>query len=276
MAYKARFDENRGFGVEIECFGVSRKELQGRLIGHGFITVLEEQKSQKVIPLWTLNVDNTIKGEDSVEVISPILNGWWGLEKTRCMIASLESIGCQVNDSCGFHVHWDASDFTGDNLLSLLKLYTKFEWTIDGLVDAHRRYNICRYAQTLLKEADLDWIDQLGENKLAVTIASNFQEFYSLDNTDTIPSARHHKVNICSLLKHGTVEFRQHHGTLCWQEAVDWIVLTQLIVNKARETKVNNLVHSCTLSTLLRSLRVRSVSIDLANRLKERYRCQKN
>lgn len=267
MAYKARFDENRGFGVEIEICGSGIYGTTAKTI-EWFLFLDKKLDSQ-----WQVTQDASINGEMPLEIVSPILYGEKGLAEVIDVINILNKFECRVNNTCGFHVHWDASDFTGDNLLSLLKFYTKFEWTIDGLVAESRRYNNCRHAQTLWKEADLDWVDQLGENKLAVTVASNFQEFYGLENTDTIPSARHHKVNICSLLKYNTVEFRQHHGTLCWQEAVDWIMLTQLMVNKAKETKVNNLINNCTLSTLLRSLGVRSVSIDLTERLKERYKC---
>lgn len=48
---------------------------------------------------------------------------------------------------------------------------------------------------------------------------------------------RYHKLNLVSLWVHGTIEFRQHSGTVDADKAVNWIELLMQFVNRAAVTR---------------------------------------
>jgi hypothetical protein len=77
---------------------------------------------------------------------------------------------------------------------------------------------------------------------------------YSLNRVPSYPSARHHKLNLCSVLDKETVEFRQHQSTVNETELCEWIVLTQLMVTRAKQVKTNSEMKDISLNSFIRVL----------------------
>lgn len=232
MTYKAFFDKKRKFGIEVEMFAVDRYELLHTLTENGCKAKIALYEDPNV-DYWTLTEDSTIQGEDSLELKSPILQGGEGLLEVKKVLTLLQYLECQVNDSCGLHVHWGVQDYTGRNILALLRLYAKFENVIDGLVAVSRRENKNIHCRSLASgDEDLAWITALDEsgNTRALDVALGYRNLFR---------TRLSKINVLSYLKFGTVEFRQHESTLDIDEAVNWIVFTQLLVNKAKQSSVS-------------------------------------
>lgn len=267
MAYKAIFDEFRAFGVEIEVIGVCREDIAEALNSEGFKAEVTEY-TKDVRETWKITTDSSLAGAPrsmTAEVVSPILFGREGLVQVEKVIDILNAIGCRVNKTCGFHVHWNCADFTGKNVLSLLRFYAKFERVIDYLVSPSRRGDENRHCRSMVKDTDLTWITELDrtERLRASDVAFAFETRHSEHVFDPITrrpakrSSRYHKVNIFAYTSFGTVEFRHHQGTLNPEKAINWIVFTQQLVNKAKHVSVSKQVSAKpTLGEMLRVLKL--------------------
>jgi putative amidoligase enzyme len=243
LPYRAFIDRSRKFGVEIECFGIEREELHLYFCQWGVLSSVRDLYSANDYECWTLGVDNTIIGENPVEIISPELLGLDGLSEVKRVCQILESVNLKVNDSCAFHVHWDVSDFTGWHVVQLLRLYAKFEPVIDLFMDPSRRGNKNSHCQSLIKEGGFEWMNKLRPflHEKAYQVADTFSRTQGLSTPVTsLPSSRHHKVNPVSILKYGTVEFRQHQGTLNFNEMMYWILFTGQLINRVKSGIVVN------------------------------------
>jgi len=242
MAYKAQFDRKRKFGVEIELYGINQFELQHAMTESGIpakIALVEKPSDQ----YWYITCDGSIQGEDPAELKSPVLVGIEGINHVRSVLTLLNHLDVQVNDSCGLHVHHYVGDFTGKNILSLLRLYAKFENVVDRLVDPSRRENKNYHCQSLIKDDTLEWITGLDkkETARALDIALKFDQNYKVKSLGSMTAcgSRNHKVNITSYLKHSTIEFRHHESTLDIDEVLNWIVFTQQFISRAKLASVS-------------------------------------
>lgn len=241
---------DRKFGVEIEFGGGPYiSEVEAALLSAGLIAQ-QESYNHATRSYWKITPDASIEGflfGTKGELVSPPLSGRDGLAQVRLALDVLQRLGCRVNKSCGFHVHWDCSDFTGDKVRNLLALYAKFELIVDGLVAPSRRGNDAYFCRSLRQETWIEgegdmwkWIkrSKAGGTRLAVGELANVQG--NLLRRSNNGCARYMKVNVTAYLTHGTVEFRQHQGTVNADKAINWIVLTQMFVERAVRGKVSH------------------------------------
>lgn len=262
MAYRAAFSDKREFGVELEGYGLSRLEtveLLGSVKVGAYVNDNFSTNSEK----WTVATDGTIKQKSPLEIISPRLRGLKGLEEVRKVCAVLQKGGLKTDESCGLHIHWDVSDYTGHSMVNLLKLYAKYEKILDYFFDPSRRGDENNHARSLIKPHKPDWIYALNRPFFyrADQIAQEFEKTQTLDPVTSFPSARHHKINLCSFNKYGTVEFRQHQGTFDWMAVENWIVFTQQLVNRSKDSTVNEGI--ATLESLMRTLGLTDQQLNL-------------
>lgn len=262
MTYEAMFDEQRTFGIDTEVYGVDPGLITTSFRAWGLDTIQIDYTKSSLFT-WRVSKDSSIKGPNPVEIVSPILCGRDGLEKVDRAVNVLYNLGCEVNKSCGLHVHWSIQDYTGKNVLSLLRLYAKFEGVIDYLVSPSRRGNENKYCRSMVKDSDLRWVTELDrtERKRALEIALLFGTRHIEWNTDEETGrpldrgSRYHKVNLSAYTQYGTAEFRQHQGTVNSNKTINWIVFTQQLVNKAKYVPVSKQVSAKpTLGELLRVL----------------------
>lgn len=168
---------------------------------------------------WEIDDDSSIEGPyDSVtmEIKTPILKGIKGLKQIQKFLSYFSKYA-SVNKTCGLHVHVGAFDFKKRNSLEMvttaLMYYSKLESTFDLLVDDSRRKNNNEYA-------------------IATSSLNQLIESYSSSNqTYEIQEERYHKLNIESLNEHGTLEFRQMHGTLDYALIKNWIIVCTSFVD---------------------------------------------
>lgn len=262
MKYKACFNDLRTFGIELELFGVPKEEVEHALNSTG-IKAESREYTKADSGYWRLSYDSSIIGRDPIEIASPILCGREGLEEVRKAVSKLAEIGCQVNWSCGYHVHWNCGDYTGKNMLSLLRLYTKFEGVIDYFVAPSRRANLNKHCSSLVKDFDLKWINELDptEKARAIDVTYKFADKHRSTDPELVhrgqASSRYHKVNIHAYQQYGTIEFRHHQGTVNPEKVINWLVFTQQLVNKSKHVPVSKQVSAKpTLGELLRVLRL--------------------
>jgi hypothetical protein len=200
---------NRAFGIELEIKGSdSTYAVRTKLHEAGFT-------------LWQVVYDGSV--DDGVEVVSPKLQGAQGLAEVEKVVNFLRGMGMFVDHQCGFHVHVDASGLSGYTLANIVKRYAAFESTIDSWMTDERRANKNGYLRScgLLNlsshEAPTPVANQLGGN-------------------------RYYKVNLSAYLRHGTVEFRQHYGTLSVEEIQGWIQFCINFVNNSVVTVTETII----------------------------------
>lgn len=208
---------NRKFGIEIEVANVNQNDVADALSRAG-IACAAEQYNHRTRPHWKITTDSSIQSDNgrACEIVSPILTpNRQTFEQISQICTIIKSIGGKVNSSCGFHVHVDCRGINDPDFWRLLlSFYSTEEDQIDSLMLPGRRGNDNRYCQSnKLRDGD-NWtglwrtdLDREG---------SRLQNFLG-------GQERYRKLNFASFVRHGTVEFRQFHGTLNSEEILNWV-----------------------------------------------------
>lgn len=207
---------NRSFGIEIECIGCTMQQGEAAIRAAG-IEVNIEGYGHNTRPQWKIVPDSSVN--NGFEVVSPILSGNAGLEQVKTVARALVGAGARVDRSCGFHVHVDARDLSGADLVNCVRRYATHEAVIDGLMPSSRRgssNNYCRPMAQILR-----YFETPTTTESARTVANRISE-------------RYYKLNLCAFLRHGTVEFRQHSGTVDYRKMVNWIIFCVSFVEDSR------------------------------------------
>ena len=224
-------NEDRTYGVEIEITGT--RELGTDLRG------ITNALSRSGIPAVSASYgspDQPERGNWKVlpdascgpEIVSPPLRGKGGLQEIGRVCQVLEGLGAEVSARCGLHVHHDAAGLTVRNMVDISALYAAHQRAINSILPASRRDN--SYCLALgPHHVDRQWQRSMAANRDQQSAAQAMQ------------LSRYSAVNWHALLRHGTVEFRQHHGTLDSQEMRCWVLLTQGFIEVAlnRKSPVN-------------------------------------
>ena len=195
---------NRRFGIEIEAYNCQRDKLARELREAG-INVAVECYNHTTRDHWKLVTDASLRGNDTFELVSPVLQGEAGLQELQKVCWVLEYCDVKVNDSCGLHIHMDAADFTLDTWKNLATTYKNLESVIDAFMPGSRRDN--RYCKSLSRVS-----------------ATRIQQAQSIrDLQIAFNSDRYFKLNLEAYSRHRTVEFRQHSGTTNFTKMENWI-----------------------------------------------------
>ena len=200
------------FGIELEIVGLSVRQSAQVLVRAG-IDAHAEGYNHETRPHWKIVSDGSLRtqyqGRETAEVVSPILNVT-DFDQLRKVTNALKDAGARVNGSCGTHVHIGGFDLAPDKVLKSAKFWSICQDLTDQLVAVSRRGEN-RWAQRL-NSTDLDRI-QHGR-------------FSDLD--------RYRTFNVTPINRIGTIEFRQHQGTLNATKLWAWADYCQAVVNYAQ------------------------------------------
>ena len=219
---------NRRFGIEIEAYNCEKGVLARELREAG-IAVAVEGYNHNTRDHWKLVTDSSLRGNDTFELVSPILEGEAGLQELQKVCWVLDYCNVKVNDSCGLHIHMDAADFTIETWRNLAITYRRLEPVIDSFMPSTRRNN--RYCKCLT-----------GISERSITEAENIMQLRSAFGND-----RYHKLNLEAYARHRTVEFRQHSGTTNFTKMENWIRFAANMITFAKHGMVNS---GCPLSNI--------------------------
>ena len=200
------------FGGEFEVISPLERHAAGRRVSELTGLPVFTQIGRAPAGHWSIHHDGSVQGSGhGIEFVSPVLKGDAGLEQIRKVTDALKAIGCNINSSTGFHVHVGAPTNRIDFFKDLLKLYGRFEESIDAIHPATRRSNGAFYCRSvkLVNPAAIDSATTVSELARALARASG------------AGANRYHKINIEGIHSKGqttgtarTVEFRQHAGTV--------------------------------------------------------------
>ena len=224
---------DRKFGVEIEYVGPTHNQLAEALRRHGLIAQTENYGHTRHA-YWKVTDDGSVRAhgrnadgtyQHTGELVSPPLKGADGFEQLRKACDALRETGATVNRTCGLHVHHDAADFTVATFRNILRGYAQNQSNIDGLVSPSRRSQMrqtyCRpidptYVTMLERAAEMD----TGSRDMRRTMFNNWGRYYAL--------------NLNAYPRHGTVEFRQHQGTVEYAKIAAWVKFGKAMIDAAQ------------------------------------------
>lgn len=221
------------FGIEIEAFSytTSRREI-ARLITEEGVDCYEEGYNHSTRSHWKIVYDISVTGggSNSIEVVSPILYGEDGLQQVKTVLSVLEQYA-KVDRTCGIHVHHDASEHTVQNIRTLGKMYLNYESNIDSILPKSRRENNNRFCHSMIGgygsgERNYDEMWEMYSN------AKSIHNIVENQNT------RYQKLNFKAYVVHGTIEFRQHSGSLDFEKVSNWVLLTGSFMERCKQGRM--------------------------------------
>lgn len=210
---------NRRFGIEIEAYNCTRERLAHELQEAG-INVAVEGYNHTTSSRWKLVTDGSLYGNNTFELVSPILEGESGLRELEKVCWVLDLCNVKVNDSCGLHVHMDAADFNINTWKNLALSYKNIEDTINAFMPVGRRDN--EYCKSL---------GRISERKILQ--ANTLDDLRAAFRND-----RYHKVNLEAYARHRTIEFRQHSGSTNFTKMKNWVLFLGRMITFAQQAKV--------------------------------------
>lgn len=235
---------SQNFGIEIEMTGLTRAaaariiagyfDTQATHIGGGYdsYTVRDDQNRQ-----WKLVSDASIRcrngnnrqasREYSVELVSPICQ-YADIETIQEIVRKLRGGGARVNDSCGIHIHVDASSHTPQTLRNIVNIMaSKEDLLYKALQVQVRRENYCQ-------KADTRFLEELN-HKRPRTMEEVEMMWYNGHGGRYIhyDDSRYHALNLHSVFSKGTIEFRLFNSTLHAGEIKAYIQLCLAISHQA-------------------------------------------
>lgn len=210
---------NKKFGIEIEAYGVTRSKVLTAIRTKG-IRIEDESYNHITRGWWKIVSDSSISGESGFEIVSPILEGQAGLEELKKVCEALTEVRAKINKSCGMHVHFDASQMGIREVKNLMLNYATYEKHIDSILPNSRRGNTNTYCQSLQND------------KAKIESATSVRELASAIGT------RYRKINLQSFVRHGSIEFRQHSGTIEFEKIKNWVLFLHNLVDFSKKKKV--------------------------------------
>lgn len=209
---------NRKFGIELEMYNVNVCDLEIQMRNEG-IEFQNESYNHTTRRHWKAVHDGSISGSNAIEVVSPILQGENGMQQVKSVCKALNSVNAKVNKSCGFHVHFSAADFTIEQWRNLFINYALFEEHIDKMMPVSRRNSNNRFCQSKKAEV-LANIERINAATGLIDITNAIRQ-----------NTRYVKLNVESFYRHGTVEFRQHSGTVDFSKISAWLEILNSLIN---------------------------------------------
>lgn len=223
-------DRRYGVEMEINAFDGLDRPLNTDDLPKGIETVAEEVRVAVHAPVnvmpWhpTHNNDNWIVKPDSscgMEVCSPILKGWRGLEGVvRVAQAFKQHPLIESDKRCSFHVHANVHDCSPLEVASIVAYWIKCEAVFIDSVPPNRKRS--RYCQIVGMSDLFDVRDALKPQN--VTSRMGQSKYFTLNNYHYSRDARH------------TIEFRIAENDACTDPVFvkNW---TRLVVHFCEATR---------------------------------------
>jgi len=200
------------FGIELELVGLDTRQSAQVLVRAG-IQAQAETYNHNTRPHWKVVHDGSLRtefqGHATAEVVSPILNVT-DFEQLRKVTNALKEAGARVNGSCGTHVHIGGFDLAPDKVYRGASYWNLVQHMTDGLVAPSRRGG--------------QWARRLNTEELDAIARGRFGYV-----------DRYRAFNVTPIDRIGTIEFRQHQGTLNASKLWAWADYCQAVTNYAQQ-----------------------------------------
>jgi hypothetical protein len=211
------------FGVEIECYlrNDSTHAEMARILQEAGVNATTEMYNHHRRDWWKLVTDGSLNDyRTGCELVSPVLRGAAGIAEMRKVCQVVEQAGARIRRSCGFHVHIGMANQPVTTWRNLLRLYGHFEGAVDSFTSRSRRGTGNQYCKSTRNALRMNEV-AVNSAQTVESLARAYAPNGSYTNSHGID--RFFKVNMASFWRHGTVEFRQHQGTVDADKAENWV-----------------------------------------------------
>ena len=212
------------FGVEIECL-VAASLMRESATRNKMPFQYEGYNHTDNNHYYKFVSDSSIRGENPIECVSPVLTGREGMKSLENCCKALNEAGAQVNRSTGLHVHIGAQNLSDEAYVNVFKNYQKLERVIDTFMANSRRANNSQWCRTF-QGKDFSWCTTKS------------------DIYDEMNGNRYFKVNACSYARHQTIEFRQHQGSTDFEKISNWVNFCAKLVAWSKKNVLSSEVAS--------------------------------
>ncbi|MBP3731403.1 MAG: amidoligase family protein [Mailhella sp.] len=197
----------RSFGIEMEFKGLTMQQSLAALRNAGLKAQIEGYNhNDHADGTWKIVTDASVTGGH--EVVSPILRGEAGIDEACRAAEALENAGASIDKECGLHVHFDAASFTANELRTACIRYARHESEIDAFMPKSRRGDENRFCRATAG---------------CFLNNASFMRASSKESLARSQGSRYFKVNLQAYLRHHTIEFRQHSGTVDSGKIENWV-----------------------------------------------------
>lgn len=241
----AAWGTGRRFGVEIEVAGLTETAAYNALRAAG-VNVEMPGYTHRVMSCWKIVHDASVSG---CEVVSPPMAD---VAEVGTVTAALRAAGGRVDRTTGLHVHHEATDLTAEALATLVLVMADCAEDLNGCVAPCRRPSGVAGG----------WGRPRGAHEAERTAAS-IRRLNLVGTPDQKRRAfqsvfggreggdRYRSLNVQSYGTYGTVEFRQHQGTLNAAKVTRWVTLGQAILSWCAANEGRRLTAGTLLATLV-------------------------
>ena len=238
---------NRTYGVEAEFVSHISQVTVANLLNNKFrgTEFRGESYNHATVPYWKVITDSSVRSRNhcyGLEIVSPILKGKKDLKTLTKILNFMESNeNFEVNSTCGIHVHVDVNDANTNQIANCVKLYSKQSEYIDAILQPSRRADGTKGIQWARNAYDRMGYDRGDNNALfnmidQHLINSEVEGQSTLATINGLCSAmggRYNSVNLNAYRKYGTVEYRQHGGSLNAEKVCNWVVFVTNLTDRA-------------------------------------------
>ena len=209
----------RKFGVELETISNEESQVESAMnLAESLGVELETTThNPRLSRKWKVMPDSSLHRGIGREFVSPPFT-----DESRAFLeiqhvcSAINFNNISVNSSCGFHIHFDISDLIPREIARVMKFYQVYEQEIDEMHSPSRRRSVSTYCGSL------------------VSYNFNPESITTIDELTSIFSSRYLKVNIQAYLRHGTLEFRQHSGTVNSIKIIYWYKFCCKVIEYAK------------------------------------------
>ena len=217
-------------GIEMETKGVS-------------ITRIRNAIDRAGIPGVSVKPDGT-PGVDAEIVLPPLGNHPVAYDYIEQVCRVLANVGCEIDTSCGLHVHISNAPLTGTNAAD-------FTGASIAEYQANGRY-LSSHGEPMdaVIVKDIMWRYERQQSVINTMLArSRTQNSYcqplnatKIANANTIQELNHGKFYAINLdtWRRGTIEFRQHGGTIEATKIINWVKFLLNLVEHTIQNRVEN------------------------------------
>lgn len=167
---------------------------------------------------WRIDEDGSLKADEAFEYVMPSPLSLVGVKNSLSYLKGVfDENDAEIHDSvrAGTHVHVNVQEMTMTELFTFISLYfTVEDLLISSMCGTTREGNLF-----CLRAKDAEFV--LFQIKQAIQT----KDLWLLDSS----MLRYCSLNVCSLFKYGSVEFRAMRGTQTFDDVMEWVeVLDEL------------------------------------------------
>lgn len=264
-----KFNEERGFGIEIELSCSKHKDVVAQLLNDAGISCESEGYNHRTVSYWKIVKDVSISPSSgaryTMEIVSPILYGRAGLaqlNKVLNVLNNTDGVTTKVNKSMGIHVHHDLTNWRNgtrenfaNNMNNLVSLVSKYEHCLFSVLPPSRQSRWCRPVREFMINYRTNSVCSYTDRIRTLKMIHRNSDLGVFQRDPEGGGMRYCGLNFKNLFTRGSVEFRYHQASTNFNKLFNWIVFTQAFVETAELKKSISYTDAMTRTSVASALR---------------------